>query len=285
MSQAGPGKHQVEEHQEEAGQEHLHRRQEQLLDLLLLLPGAHFELSSHLLNCDYCLTLMILFKLFNLCNISALAPTTMPIISTTSSMLSELSCPYQQHVSCFDLNALRRIIIFASIHFIVFQSAAAAVRGCLDSLAASSATAATGFWNLSKQHFLWPILSAATAAASAIDTTSRKFWVRFKGFSRGGFWKLNFQILWHTLPPQLCVCHWFLKTSLLPLTHDWTHSRGMILISHVTDPTAYFSWCHVQIVLRYDSEELSLSLNDLAAFLNILRWKVTCYHQQLLLYI
>jgi len=52
---AGPGKHQVEEHQEEAGQEHLHRRQEQLLDLLLLLP--------------------------------ALAPTTMPIINTTSSML------------------------------------------------------------------------------------------------------------------------------------------------------------------------------------------------------
>ena len=54
MSQAGPGKHQVEEHQEEAGQEHLHHRQERLLDLLLLLPGAHFELSSHLLKCDYC---------------------------------------------------------------------------------------------------------------------------------------------------------------------------------------------------------------------------------------
>merc|ERR1719460_1591358 len=52
---AGLGKHQGEEHQEEAGQEHLHRHQEQLQDLLLLPP--------------------------------ALALTTMPITNTTSSTL------------------------------------------------------------------------------------------------------------------------------------------------------------------------------------------------------
>jgi len=51
----GLGKHQGEEHQEEAGQEHLHRHQEQLQDLLLLPP--------------------------------ALALTTMPTTNTTSSML------------------------------------------------------------------------------------------------------------------------------------------------------------------------------------------------------
>ena len=96
--------------------------------------------------------------------------------------------------------------IFASIHFNVFQSAAAAVRGCLDSLAASSATAATGFWNLPKQQFLLPILSAATAAASAINTTSRKFWVRFKGLSRGGALKHKFSdSLTHSASTALCV--------------------------------------------------------------------------------
>merc|ERR1719460_2870167 len=52
---AGLGKHQGEEHQEEAGQEHRHRHQEQLQDLLLLPP--------------------------------ALALTTMPTTNTTSSML------------------------------------------------------------------------------------------------------------------------------------------------------------------------------------------------------
>jgi len=52
---AGLGKHQGEEHQEEAGLEHLHRHQEQLQDLLLLPP--------------------------------ALALTTMPTTNTTSSML------------------------------------------------------------------------------------------------------------------------------------------------------------------------------------------------------
>lgn len=42
MTQAGLGKHQAEEHQEEAGQEHLHRHQERLQDLLLLPPGDHY---------------------------------------------------------------------------------------------------------------------------------------------------------------------------------------------------------------------------------------------------
>ena len=48
LTQGGQGKHQGEEHQEEAGQEHLHRHQEQLQDLLLLPPGDHFDIFIHL---------------------------------------------------------------------------------------------------------------------------------------------------------------------------------------------------------------------------------------------
>ena len=48
LTQGGLGKHQGEEPQEEAGQEHLHRHQEQLQDLLLLQPGDHFDIFIHL---------------------------------------------------------------------------------------------------------------------------------------------------------------------------------------------------------------------------------------------
>ena len=97
---------------------------------------------------------------------------------------------------------------------------------------------------------LWPILSAATAAASAINTTSRKFWVRFKGLSRGGALKPKFSdSVTHSASTALCVSLFSQDFSSTPDTwlnpftwHDSNFSchgsHGLLLLTSCSDCAA-----------------------------------------------